>query len=368
MARPHRTLFLLSPASLGGDRARILLREAAAFPLARQLRSATGAPLGEVFAFLSGLYFRGKATYARAFARPPRGTPGALVITAGGGLVDLDQPVDAAILRAMAEVPIDERERRYLEPLMRDAIALERRCGPRCRVVLLGSVATGKYVEPLQGIFGERLLFPTAFVGRGDMSRGGLLLRCADAGLELDYAPIAGAVRHGARPAKLPPRRSSGRTPIAELAILIGFPGAGKSTFYAERLATTHVHVSKDAMPRSADKGTRQRGLLETALRAGRSAAVDNVNATRAERAELITIAAAAGARVVGYWLDAPPRICLDRNRERSGRARVPPVAIFAAAKRFEPPTPEEGFAVLWRVRPTGTRETPAFEVARLAR
>jgi len=46
----------------------------------------------------------------------------------------------------------------------------------------------------------------------------------------------------------------------------------------------------------------------------------------------------------------------------------VPPVAIFAAAKRFEPPTLEEGFAVLWRVRPTGTRETPAFEVARLAR
>ena len=109
MARLQRTVFLLSPASLGGDRARILLREAAAFPLARRLRSATGAPLGEVFAFLSGLYFRGKATYARAFARPPRATAGALVITAGGGLVDLDQPVDAAILRAMAEVKRDGR-------------------------------------------------------------------------------------------------------------------------------------------------------------------------------------------------------------------------------------------------------------------
>ncbi|HEY2385540.1 MAG TPA: hypothetical protein VGK30_01145, partial [Candidatus Binatia bacterium] len=134
---------------------------------------------------------------------------GALVITAGGGLVGLDQPVDAAVLRAMAGVPIDQRERRYLEPLLRDAVELERRCGPRCRVVLLGRVATGKYVEPLQAVFGERLLFPTAFVGRGDMSRGGLLLRCADAGLELDYAPIARAARHGARPAKLPPRTRS---------------------------------------------------------------------------------------------------------------------------------------------------------------
>jgi hypothetical protein len=204
--RPQRTVFLLSPASLGGARARILLREAAAFPLARRLRSPDGAPLGEVFAFLSGLYFRGKATYARAFARPPRGTTGALVITAGGGLVGLDQPVGAAALRAMAGVPIDQREQRYLEPLLRDAVELERRCGSRCRVVLLGSVATGKYVEPLQAIFGGRLLFPTAFVGRGDMSRGGLLLRHADAGLELDYAPITGAVRHGTRPARLPPR------------------------------------------------------------------------------------------------------------------------------------------------------------------
>jgi predicted kinase len=229
--------------------------------------------------------------------------------------------------------------------------------------VLLGSVATGKYVEPLQGVFGERLLFPTAFVGRGDMSRGGLLLRCADAGLELDYAPIAGAVRHGARAAKLPPRRASTPAPAPELAILIGFPGAGKSTFYAEHLAETHVHVSKDAMPRSADKRARQRRLLEAALRAGRSVAVDNVNATRSERAEPIAIAAAAGARVVGYWLDAPPRICVGRNRERGGAARVPPVAIFAAAKRFEPPTEEEGFAALWRVRVTGAREASAFEI-----
>ena len=207
MARAPSTVFLLSPASLGGERARILLREQAAFPLARSLRAAGGAPLGEVFSFLSGLYFRGKATYARAFARPPRGVPGALVITSGEGLVGLEEPVDATRLRGLAEIPIDAREPRYLEPLLRAALTLEQRIGPRCRVVLLGSIATGKYVEPLGAVFGDRLLFPPDFVGRGDMSRGGLLLRAADAGVELAYAPIAGAVRHGARPARLPPRR-----------------------------------------------------------------------------------------------------------------------------------------------------------------
>ncbi len=349
----------------------MLLREQAAFPLARQLRSPAGAPLGDVFTFLSGLYFRGKATYATVFARPPRGAPGALVITAGAGLLALGHHVDAALLRAFAAVPIDARERRYVEPLLRDAVELDRRCGPRCRVVLLGSVATGKYVDPLQIVFGDRLLFPPAFVGRGDMSRGGLLVRCADIGLELDYAPVAGAVRHGARPARLPPRRrivgAETGGPWRELAILIGLPGAGKSTFYAQRLAATHVHVGKDTIPRSADKRRRQRRLLEDALRAGRSVAVDNVNGTRAERAELFAIAAAANARVIGYWLDAPPRACLGRNRGRSGAARVPPVAIFAAAKRFEPPTPAEGFAALWRVRAAATSGSPTFEIARLA-
>jgi hypothetical protein len=197
-------VFLLSPASLGGERSTMLLRERAEFPLARAIRSPAGAPLREVFSFLSGLYFRGKATYAMAFGRPPRGVPPALVITSGAGLLGLDQPVDGARLRELAGIPIDVRDERYVVPLLRDALALDGRCGARCRVVLLGSIATGKYVEPLQSVFGDRLLFPPAFVGRGDMSRGGLLLRCARAGLELEYAPIAGAVRHGARPPRLP--------------------------------------------------------------------------------------------------------------------------------------------------------------------
>ncbi len=157
---------------------------------------------------------------------------------------------------------------------------------------------------------------------------------------------------------------SDGETgPRLELAILIGLPGAGKSTFYAQRLATTHAHVSMDALPRHTDRRRRQRALVDATLAAGRSLAVDNVNPTRAERAELIAAAVAHDARVVGYWLDAPPRACLGRNAQRTGKAKVPPVAIFTFAKRLEHPDLTEGFAELWRVRATGTPEAPSFEL-----
>ena len=148
------------------------------------------------------------------------------------------------------------------------------------------------------------------------------------------------------------------------MAVLMGLPGAGKSTFFAMQLAATHVHVSLDAFGRSGDKRSRQRQAIAAALAARRSVAVDNVNATVAERAELVALAHAAGARVVGYWLDAAPRECLARNARREGVARVPPVAIFASNKRFVVPRGSEGFAALWRVRARGNAEQPTFELA----
>jgi hypothetical protein len=183
----------------------LLLNDRAGFDLAVRLRTGV-APLGEVFAFISGLYFRGKVAYSQAFATPPRGVPGALVITAGGGLVPVETPVSLADLRAIASVPIDLAEPRYREPLERDAQLLAENAG-FSDIVLLGSVATAKYMDPLLAAFGDRLLFPAEFVGRGDMSRGGLMLRCARAGVELTYVPARNAVRHGPRPPRLPKLR-----------------------------------------------------------------------------------------------------------------------------------------------------------------
>ena len=197
--------FLLSPAYAGGCRAQMLLNERAEFHLARRLRDAETVSLGEVFAFLSGLYFRGKLAYANAFARPDRSR--VLVITPTRGLVPAVTPVTLSDLREFAEVNIEEGDPRYRKPLERDLRRLVRQLSPRCEVVLLGSVATGKYLSVLLDILPERVRFPAEFVGRGDMSRGGLLLRCAVDGTELTYIPVQDAVRKGKRPPKLEPRR-----------------------------------------------------------------------------------------------------------------------------------------------------------------
>ena len=192
-------LFILSPANVAGLRARLILREEAAFPLAVRLRDG-GAPIGEVMSFMSGLYFRGKHSYSRTFARPPAGVAGAWVVTTNRGLWPAEEVVTSRQLRDFATGDIDAEDPRYRRPLVADVKRLAR---SGAEIVLLGSIATGKYVDVLTEILGERLLFPPAFVGRGDMSRGGLLLRCVESGTELPYAPVVGAIRHGKRPARL---------------------------------------------------------------------------------------------------------------------------------------------------------------------
>ena len=188
----------------------MVLSPGAQFALAQQMRTPEGAPLGDVFSFVSGLYFRGKLAYARAFARPPDPSDpvtagGVLVITPNAGLRSPDIRIDAGAFKAFASGAIDLKNAAYRRPLEEGARALLDAVGAECEVVLLGSIASGKYVEVLQPVFGAKLVFPPAFVGRGDMSRGGLMLRCVTAGVELEYAPVAGAARHGRRPPKLEP-------------------------------------------------------------------------------------------------------------------------------------------------------------------
>lgn len=195
------TVFLLSPAYCGGRRAQSMLRAGATIDIAQRLQSGT-LTLGDAFAFCSGLYFRGKITYARAFA--PHAT---FVITPTRGLQPPDLIVSADLIREFASVDISEDDARYRGPLERDLQNLTERTAGSTRVVLLGSVATGKYVDVLVERLGARLHFPPSFIGRGDMSRGGLLLRHAASGVELEYAVLEPtAKRHGPRPPKLDPR------------------------------------------------------------------------------------------------------------------------------------------------------------------
>ncbi len=189
----------------------MLLSPRARFPLALSLAESGAAPLGEVFSFLSGLYFRGKLAYATEFAKPPHRAPPVLVITTRRGLWSPNEPVRRADLEAFSQVDLSRSDDRFRIPLRDDAQALTERLGDDARVILLGSIATGKYVDPLLEVFGERLVFPIDFIGRGDMSRGGLLLRCVRAGQELDYTPVAGAIRRGSRPARLERVRYSRR-------------------------------------------------------------------------------------------------------------------------------------------------------------
>jgi hypothetical protein len=193
-------IFLLSPANMAGIRARLLLDPRAPFPLARQFRT-EGLPLAEVFAFTSGLYFRGKISYARHFARASRKDL-IRVITSHAGLLDPATVVHPKDIAAFGRTEIDPTDPKYDEPLRRDArrLAARIRRGP---VIFLGSIATPKYRHALLDVFGERLVFPAEFVGRGDMSRGGLLLRATREDRELSYLKVADERLTGRRAARV---------------------------------------------------------------------------------------------------------------------------------------------------------------------
>jgi hypothetical protein len=205
----HR-IFLLSPAKSGGKRAELIYNPRARFLLAHRLQRGEAVPISEIFSFLSGLYFRGKIAYARAFVRPPRKANGIYIITTNRGLIPADTPLTLAELTAFATVEIDHQDERYRGPIERDARTLARKLGARGEAVLLGSIGTKKYVDVLVSVLGDRLKFPIEFIGRGDMSRGGLLLRRAADGPELEYASVSTAVRRGKRPPRLEPRSWAG--------------------------------------------------------------------------------------------------------------------------------------------------------------
>lgn len=211
MTRTLELVLLLSPAHCGGRRAKALMRPGAMSVAALALRAGT-LTLGDAFAFMSSLYFRGKLAYAQAFAPVSHTAAAGFVITPTRGLLPPETLTTPALLDEFAAVDIDAAEPRYRAPLERDLALVATRLSPSAKVVLLGSIATDKYVDVLMPALGGRLHYPPAFVGRGDMSRGGLLLRAAASGIELDYQPLTSvSPRHGARPPRLGARRSTGR-------------------------------------------------------------------------------------------------------------------------------------------------------------
>lgn len=135
-----------------------------------------------------------------------------------------------------------------------------------------------------------------------------------------------------------------------ECVIFVGLPGAGKSSLYREKFATTHVHVSKDLWPKAADREKRQAQLITESLGEGRPVVVDNTNPTMAERKKIMTLAREYGARVICYHFDVSTRAAVARNAARTGKGKVPNVAIFTTAKRLQPPMLAEGFDELFRV------------------
>ena len=161
-----RRIFLISPANASGVRAKMLFNERSQFELALRIRK-SGAPLGEIYNFISGLYFCGKLTYAKNFLNPPAGVPGVHIITPAAGLVSPGTVVDLTDLRRISSADVDSGNRLYRTPLNRDARILLKILEPGTEVVLLGSIATSKYVEPLLEVFGYQYGISGGICGAG---------------------------------------------------------------------------------------------------------------------------------------------------------------------------------------------------------
>ena len=135
-----------------------------------------------------------------------------------------------------------------------------------------------------------------------------------------------------------------------ELVILVGLQATGKTTFFGERFAATHEHVSKDLFPNNKNRNRRQAQLIEAALKEGSPVVVDNTSPTIEDRRTLIELGRVFEAKIVGYYFESDVRRCIERNRLRTGREKVPDVAIYATAKKLVPPSYSEGFDELFRV------------------
>jgi hypothetical protein len=197
----RQRVFLISPANSEGTRAQRLLGGKSKSELAKRLNE-SGVPLDEVFSAMSTLYFRGKLSYAQKFSNPPAGLPAILIITPSRGLLLPRTPITLSDMAQISSVRALHTNPSFRDPLERDARVLSGQLGPGVEVILLGSIATLKYIDPLIAVFGPRLTFPSDFLGLGNMSRGGLLLRCCRENRELSYISVSDVMHRVMKPGK----------------------------------------------------------------------------------------------------------------------------------------------------------------------
>jgi hypothetical protein len=193
----RQSVFLLSPAHAGGVKAKLLVSEKSRFETALRFRSREGLSIAEAYSFMSALYFRGKVAYSLRFGSDY------YVIVPGFGLVPLDWKMTPARFDRLKEVEVDPRCAEYTRSLQKTASRVAASIPADCRVVLLGSIATDKYVNVLAPIFKRHLHYPKLFSGRGDMSRGALMLQASRTGQELEYAPVLSKLSCTVRQPKL---------------------------------------------------------------------------------------------------------------------------------------------------------------------
>ena len=136
-----------------------------------------------------------------------------------------------------------------------------------------------------------------------------------------------------------------------DLVLFVGLPASGKTTYYRDHFADTHVHVSKDLMPNARRRDDLQARAIGQTLESGKNVVVDNTNPSPAVRAPLIALGRRHGARIIAYYFETAVKDCLVRNRRREGKARVPDVAIFVTSKKLVPPSTSEGFDEVHVVR-----------------
>lgn len=135
-----------------------------------------------------------------------------------------------------------------------------------------------------------------------------------------------------------------------ECVIFVGIQASGKSTFYRERFFQTHMRINLDMLRTR----NRENLFIQASLEAKQPFVIDNTNPTMVERQKYIGYAKEHRFKVIGYFFEPDYALSLERNEKRTGKERIPEVALKSTLKKMQPPSYREGFDELYTVSSTG--------------